>query len=131
MEYFCTTTRSGIKVLSDVWIYYGIMLQDLMKQLVWPKTIFLRFIKRFLTSLFRVCRFGAAHGRLGKFETTSSPFIVRRKYPTMIKNHTVIPYLKRIQKLYKFHNAYFKSCWHQQFFVEIFEEIQTKSTFFF
>ena len=81
------------------------------------KIIFLRFIKRFLTSLFRVCRFGAAHGGLGKFETTSSPFKVRRKYTTMIKNHTVIPYLKRIQKLYKFHNAYFKSCWHQQFFV--------------
>ena len=38
-----------------------------------------------------------------------------RTYPTMIKLRIVIPYLKKIQKLYKSHDTTLEFCWHQHF----------------
>ena len=44
--------------------------------------------------------FGAAHGWGG--DLFASPFPkIRHKYPTMMKLGTVIPYLRKIQKMYK------------------------------
>ena len=37
-------------------------------------------------------------------------------YPMMMKLGTVIPYLKKIQKIYKFRDTPFEFCWHQHFF---------------
>ena len=36
-------------------------------------------------------------------------------YPTMMKLGTVIPYLKKIQKIYESRNTPLEFCWHQHF----------------
>ena len=41
---------------------------------------------------------------------------IRHTYPTMMKLGTVIPYLRKIQKMYKSRDTYFDSCRHQRFF---------------
>ena len=40
-------------------------------------------------------------------------------YPTMIKLTTLIPYLKKIQKIYKSCDTPLEFCWHQHFLTEI------------
>ena len=40
-------------------------------------------------------------------------------YPTMMKLGTVIPYLKKIQKLYESRDTPLEFCWHQHFLPEI------------
>ena len=39
-------------------------------------------------------------------------------YPTMMKLGTVIPYLKKIQKIYQLLDVAPEFCWHQHFFTE-------------
>ena len=52
-----------------------------------------------MLTLFRMGIFGAAHG-WGGGKKTPLPKICRR-YPTKMKLDTVIPYLKKIQKIYE------------------------------
>ena len=40
-------------------------------------------------------------------------------YPTIMKLGAFIPYLKKIQKIYKSHDTPFEFCWHQYFLLEI------------
>ena len=61
---------------------------------------------------FRTGLFGAAHDwgerpPLSKFCQT---------YPAIMKLATRIPYLKKIQKMYKSHDIALEFCWHQHFF---------------
>ena len=49
-------------------------------------------------TLFRMSPFGAAHGRAKAKKTLPK---ICHIYPTMMKLGTVIPYLKKIQKIYK------------------------------
>ena len=51
-------------------------------------------------TLFRVDFLGAAHGSGGGLFWSPLPKI-RHTYPTMMKLGTVIPYLRKIQKMYK------------------------------
>ena len=55
-------------------------------------------------------------------------------YPTMMKIGTVIPYLKKIQKLFELRDAPLEFCWHQHFFTEnqkivLYHEIQIQIAF--
>ena len=51
--------------------------------------------------LFRIGLFGAAHGRgWGVAKRTPPPPKMFHTYLAMMKLHTVIPYLKKIQKIY-------------------------------
>ena len=57
-------------------------------------------------------------------------------YTTMIKYGTVIPYLKKIQKIYESHDTLFEFCWHQHFFTEdhqilLYQEIQIYIAFWY
>ena len=50
-------------------------------------------------------------------------------YPTMMKLSTVIPYLKKIQKIYESRDTPPEFCWHQHFFtgnqqILLYQEIQ-------
>ena len=50
-------------------------------------------------------------------------------YPTMMKLGTVIPYLKKIQKIYESRDTPLEFCWHQHFFtgnqqILLYQEIQ-------
>ena len=50
-------------------------------------------------------------------------------YPTMMKPSTVIPYLKKIQKIYQSRDTPPEFCWHQHFFtgnqqILLYQEIQ-------
>ena len=40
-------------------------------------------------------------------------------YPTMMKHATIIPYLRKIQKIYKLRDTPLEFCWHQHFSPEI------------
>ena len=57
--------------------------------------------------------FGAAHGWGGKMALSSK---ICHTYPTMMKVGTVIPYLKKIQKIYESRDTPLEFCWHQHFF---------------
>ena len=59
--------------------------------------------------------FGAAHG-LG-CKNARLPKIYHT-YPTMMKFSTVMPYLKKIQNIYKSRDTPIKFCWHQYFFTK-------------
>ena len=64
-------------------------------------------------TLFRMDFFRAAHGWGGLFGPL--PKICHR-YPTMMKFGTVIPFLRKTQKLYKSRDTFLGFCWHQHFF---------------
>ena len=70
----------------------------------------------FLT-LFRMGFFGAARGWRG----AKRPPLPKtcHTYPTMMKLGTVIPYLKKIQEIYKTRDTPGEFCWHQHFSPEI------------
>ena len=57
--------------------------------------------------------FGADHGWGAKKAPLPK---ICHKYPTMMKPATVIPYLKKIQKIYESRETPPDSCWHQHFF---------------
>ena len=64
-------------------------------------------------TLFRMVLVGAAHGLGG-------PLLkICHTYPIMMKLGIFIPYLKKIQKIYKSRDTFFKFCWHQYFLPEI------------
>ena len=66
--------------------------------------------------LFRMGIFGAAQG----WGSKKSPLPkICSTYPKMMKLGTVIPYLKKIQKIYESRDTPPEFCWHQYFSPEI------------
>ena len=59
--------------------------------------------------------FGAAHGWGGGAFWPPLPKI-RHTYFTMMKLGTVIPYPRKIQKMYKSRDTSLEFCWHEHFF---------------
>ena len=57
--------------------------------------------------------FWAAHGREGTIKAPLST--ISDTYPTMMKLGTVIPFLKKTQKINKSLNTLFEFCLHQHF----------------
>ena len=91
--------------------------------------------KRHLT-LFRMGFFGAAD----KWEQgmAKNPILhkICQPYPTMVKLDTLIPYLRRIQKLYESRDIPLGFCWLQYFFtgnqqILLYQEIQIQFPFRF
>ena len=78
-------------------------------------------IKDRILTLFRMGFFGAAHGwRGGRGGRKRTPLPkICHTYPTMMKLGSVIPYLKKIQKLYESRDTPLEFCWHQHFLPEI------------
>ena len=66
-----------------------------------------------------------------------SPFPkICHTYPTMMKLGTVIPYLKKFQKLYESRDTPLEFCWHQHFFtgnqqILLHQEIQIEIEFWY
>ena len=57
-------------------------------------------------------------------------------YPAIMKLGTVIPYLKKIQKIYESHHAPLDFCWHQFFFTKnqqilLHQEIQIEIAYWY
>ena len=73
----------------------------------WDKMLFQ--IRAVILTLFRMGFFGAAHGWEGGFFGPPFPKI-RFTYPTVMKLGTVIPYLRKIQKMYKSRDKSLKFC---------------------
>ena len=80
--------------------------------------IFKRAIERSNLSLtlFRMGFFGAAHGWGGGGAFCPPLLKIRHTYSTVMKLGTVIPYLRKIQKMHKSRDTSLQFCWHQQFF---------------
>ena len=86
---------------------------------------FFTFRNVYLT-LFRIDFLGAARRWGGQKDPLSK---ICHTYPTMMKLGAVIPYLKKIQKMYKSRNKPCDFCWHKHFFgdnqkILIYQEIK-------
>ena len=57
--------------------------------------------------------FGAAHGWVGQERPLPK---ICHTYPTVMKLGTVIPYLKKIQKIFESRDTPPDFCWHKHFF---------------
>ena len=74
--------------------------------------------------------FGAAHGLRGGGASKRPPLPkICHRYPTMTKLGTIIPYLKKIQKLYESRDTPSEYCLHQHFLtgnqqILLYQEIQ-------
>ena len=66
-------------------------------------------IFKFALTLFRMGFFGAAHGMGGAGKKAPLPKICHT-YPAMMKLGTVIPYLRKIQKMYKSRDTFLEFC---------------------
>ena len=82
-----------------------------------------------MLTLFRMGFFGATHEWEGGAKRPPLPKI-RHTYPAMIKLGTVIPYLRKTQKLYKSRDTLLEFCWHQHFStgdqqILLYQEMQT------
>ena len=83
----------------------------------------------FLT-LFRMDFFGASHRWVGDGGGKGFPLPkICHTYPAMMKLGTVIPYLRRICKIYESRDNPLEFCWHQHFYIEnqqilLYQEIQ-------
>ena len=78
--------------------------------------------------------FGEAHGWWGA-KRTPLPKICHT-YPTLMKLGTVIPYPKKIQKIYESHETPLDFCWYQYFFtgnqqILLYQEIQVYIAFWY
>ena len=65
-------------------------------------------------TLFRMGFFGSAHW-LGEGGKVPLPNICHI-YPKMMKLGTIVPYLKKIQKIYETRDTSLEFCWYQHFF---------------
>ena len=99
---------SGLRNLTLIYIHITIQLSLLL----------LFFSKYIRLTLFRMGIVGAAHGWGGGEKMPSLPKIYHR-YPAMMKLGTVIPYQKKIQKIYESRDAPPAFCPHQHFLPEI------------
>ena len=72
--------------------------------------------KAAVLTLFRMASFGAVHVSGGKRPST---YKICQTYTTIMKLGIVIPYLKKIQKMYKLHDTSLEFCWHRHFLPEI------------
>ena len=67
-------------------------------------------------TLFRMGLFRAAHVWRGWGKGKKPPLLkICYTYPTMMKPDTVISYLKKIQKIYKWRSTPLDFCWNQHF----------------
>ena len=67
------------------------------------------YLKSITVTLFRMGIFGATHGSGVGAKRLSLPNICHT-YPTMMKFGTVIPYLKKIQKIYESRDTHLDVC---------------------
>ena len=77
-------------------------------------------------TLFRIGIFGAAHRWGAKRPPLPK---IWHTYPTMMNLGTVIPYLKKNQKIYQSRDTHPEFCWHKHFFsgnqhILLYQEIQ-------
>ena len=84
-----------------------------------------------ILTLFRMDIFGATHGWMGAILAN-----ICHTYPTTMKLGTVIPHLKKIQKLYESRDTPPEFCWHQHLFIEnqqilLYQEIQIQIAFWY
>ena len=93
------------KSLSLLWNFLSDMLMLSLKQVFWKKSVF------FALTLFRIGLFGAAHGwEGGGGQKNPSPPLPKicYTYPAIIKLGTVMPYLRKIQKIYESRDIHFE-----------------------
>ena len=84
-----------------------------------------------ILTLFRMDIFSATHGWMGAILAN-----ICHTYPTTMKLGTVIPHLKKIQKLYESRDTPPEFCWHQHLFIEnqqilLYQEIQIQIAFWY
>ena len=83
--------------------------------------------KEWLLTLFRMGIFGAAHGWGGDTKTPLPK--ICHTYSAIMKLGIVMPYLKKIQKIYESRDTPLEFFWHQHFFtgnqeISLYQEIQ-------
>ena len=80
-------------------------------RLYWKRTTWLSY-----SSYLSPIQDGAFRGCSGMGGSKRPRPKIFHTYPTMMKLGTVIPYLKKIQKIYESRDTPLEFCWHQHFF---------------
>ena len=87
-------------------------------------------LKNVFLTLFRMDFLRASHRWLGEGGAKGFPLPkICHTYPAMMNLGTVIPYLRRICKIYESRDTTLEFCWHQHFYTEnqqilLYQEIQ-------
>ena len=90
------------------------VLEDLkeLQETIWKIKSFKRMQE--ILAIFRMGLFRAAHR---KGEGKKTPLLkICHTYPTMMKHGPFLPYLKKIQEIYKWRDRSLEFYWHQHFF---------------
>ena len=107
---------------------------QLKRQFIFLLSLMSIYVLKIILTLFRMGIFGGAHGRGGGRQNDLPLPKICHRYPTMMKLGTVIPYLKKIQKIYESRDTPPEFCWQQHFFIGnqqilLYQEIQINIAF--
>ena len=121
--------KSELSLLSSTsFLHYKSHTQNFWKRFrIYTKTLPFKCINPIQNGLFRGCSWKGRRGG-GAKRPHPLPKICHR-YPTMMKLGTVIPCLKKIQKIYESRDTPIEFCWYQHFFtgnqqILVYQEIQ-------
>ena len=109
------------------WFYFiNELLSWYIRKIEWTELLQVSWQVFFLLTIFRMGLFVAAHGSGYKNAYLHK---ICHTYPKMMKLGAVIPFLKKIQSIYKSRDTPIKFCWHQHFFTKnqqllLYQEIQ-------
>ena len=105
-----TSLISFFLILFHYWAVFAVHQQNWVSNTTWNS-----LTNIFLLIIFRLVLSGAADG-LG---CKNAPLPKTcHTHPTMMKLSTIIPYLTKIQNIYKSRDTPIKFCWHQYFFTK-------------
>ena len=103
---------SNSRTFQDLWEPWVLLIKEII-DCIYNKVTRVLKNKWTVLTLFRMGFFMNAHGSGGDFWP---PSLITVKHILQWWNLTVIPDLKKIQKLYKSRDTSFEFCWHQHFF---------------
>ena len=105
-----TSLISFLLILFNYWAALVVYQQNWVNNTTWISLTNIFYVNHIQIGSFRGC------SRIGVQKCSPPLPKICHTYPTMMKLSTVIPYLMKIQCIYKLRDTSIKFCWHQYFF---------------
>ena len=116
-----TSLISFFLILFHYWAAFVVYQQNWVNNTTWNSLTNIFSVHHIQVGSFRVC------SRIWVQKCPPSLLKICDTYPTMMKLPMAIPYLKKIQNIYKSLETPIKFCWHQQLY--LYQEIQISIAF--